>query len=94
MMASTTSARLEARITPELRDMLKRAAELQGRSMTDFVISAVQEAAAKAIEQTTTIRLSMEDERRFAEALIHPPVANSALTRAFERHKHHFGREK
>ncbi len=71
-MASTTSARLEARITPELRDMLKRAAELQGRSMTDFVISAVQEAAAKAIEQTTTIRLSMEDERRFAEALIHP----------------------
>lgn len=92
-MASTTSARLEARITPELRDMLKRAAELQGRSMTDFVISAVQEAAAKAIEQTTTIRLSMEDERRFAEALIHPPVANAALNRAFERRKHHFGRK-
>lgn len=31
--------------------MLKRAAQLQGRTMTDFVVAAVQTAARDAIEQ-------------------------------------------
>ena len=38
--------------------MLKRAAELQGRTMTDFVVSAVQDAAQRAIEQAEVIRLA------------------------------------
>lgn len=42
MPAATTTARLEARISTDLHLMLKRAAELQGRTMTDFVVSAVQ----------------------------------------------------
>lgn len=40
-----TTARLEARISTDLHSMLKRAAEIQGRTMTDFVVSAVQDAA-------------------------------------------------
>jgi uncharacterized protein (DUF1778 family) len=43
----TTTARLEARISTDLHAMLKRAAELQGRSMTDFVARA--EIAAYAL---------------------------------------------
>ncbi len=35
-----TTARLEARISTELHAMLKRAAEIQGLTMTDFVIAA------------------------------------------------------
>jgi len=35
----------EARISIALHAMLKRAAEIQGRSLTEFVVSAVQEAA-------------------------------------------------
>jgi uncharacterized protein (DUF1778 family) len=42
------TARLEARITPDLQALLKRAAELEGRSVTDFVITAAQEAARRA----------------------------------------------
>ncbi len=38
--------------------MLKRAAEIQGRTMTDFVVSAVQDAAQRAIEQAEIIRLT------------------------------------
>ena len=34
------AARLEARISPELSTLLKRAADLQGRSVTDFVVGA------------------------------------------------------
>jgi len=35
--------------------MLKRAAELQGRTMTDFVVAAVQDAAQRAIGQHGTV---------------------------------------
>ena len=38
MGSATSTARLEARISPELHAMLKRAAELEGRTMTDFVV--------------------------------------------------------
>ena len=81
------TARLEARISADLHSMLKRAAELQGRSMTDFVISAVRDAAQLAIEQAEVMRLSHDDQERFAKALIEPPSAPPALQRAFMRHK-------
>jgi uncharacterized protein (DUF1778 family) len=87
MRSSTTStARLEARISKELHATLKRAAELQNRTMTDFVITAVQEAAQNAIAQTEVIRLSLADQKHFAQALLSPPKAAPALKRAFARH--------
>ena len=87
MPAPTSTARLEARISTDLYSMLKRAAELQGRTMTDFVVSAVQDAARHAIEQAEVIRLSLADQERFAQALLSPPKASPALERAFARRK-------
>lgn len=78
-----TTARLEARISFDLHATLKRAAELQGRTMTDFVVSAVQEAAQRAIEQAEIIRLTLADQSLFAEALSSPPEPTPALRRAF-----------
>lgn len=88
-MRSTTSstARLEARISKELHATLKRAAELQNRTITDFVIDAVQEAANKVIEQTEVLRLTLADQQKFAEALLSPPKATPALRRAFARRR-------
>ncbi len=85
MPSTIQTARLEARISTDLHAMLKRAAEIQGRTMTDFVISAVQDAATRAIEQTEVIRLSRADQERFAQTLLYPPEANDALIRAFQR---------
>jgi uncharacterized protein (DUF1778 family) len=67
--------------------MLKRAAALQGRTMTDFVVTAVQEAAQLAIERAEVIRLSQADSQRFAEALLEPPPLSPALQRALERRR-------
>ncbi len=83
MPSPNSTARLEARISTELHAMLKRAAELQGRTMTDFVVSAVQQAAHRAIEQAEIVRLSQADSQRFAEALFSPPPPTPALERAF-----------
>ena len=81
------SARLEARITPGLQALLKRAAELEGRTVTDFVVAAAQEAAERRVEQSQVIRLSMEDQRAFAEAILNPPEPTPALRRAFALHR-------
>lgn len=65
--------------------MLKRAAELQGRTMTDIVVAAVQDAAQRAIDQAEVVRLSLSDQERFAQALLSPPPQTPALERAFAR---------
>jgi uncharacterized protein (DUF1778 family) len=87
MSATITTARLEARISSELHVMLKRAAEIQGRTMTDFVVSAVQEAAQQAIQEAGVLRLSLADQESFAQALLSPPKPNAAMKRAFARRK-------
>lgn len=81
------TARLQARISPNLHAMLKRAAELQGRSMTDFVVMAVQEAAQRAIEQAEVTHLSLADQAHFAQALLLPPPPAPAMERAMERRR-------
>lgn len=80
------TARLEARIAPEALAVVKRAAELQGRSVSDFVVAAAQEAAHRTIEETHLIRLSVEDQRRFVDLLLNPPEPSPALLRAEEAH--------
>ena len=87
MPSAAPTARLEARISTELHAMLKRAAEIQGRSLTDFVVTAVQEAAQRAIEQGEVVRLSLADSERFAQALLSPPDPSPALERAFARRR-------
>lgn len=85
-MPSSATARLEARISPELHRTVKRAAEMQGRSLTDFIVTAVQEAAQRAIAEAEVIRLSLEDQQRFAQVLLSPPEPPPALQRAAQRH--------
>jgi uncharacterized protein (DUF1778 family) len=54
------------------------------RSVSDFVVAAAREAAARTIEETQIIRLSVEDQRAFAEAILNPPPPAPALLRAAE----------
>lgn len=84
---STRTARIEARIAPDALVVLKRAAELQGRSVSDFVVAAAWEAANRTIEETQIIRLSVEDQRAFARAILNPPAPTPALHRAADAHR-------
>jgi uncharacterized protein (DUF1778 family) len=84
---NSPTSRLEARLPASIYATLKRAAELKGRTLTDFVVSAAHDAAQRAIEEEGIIRLSAEDQQRFAKALIHPPAPNAALKRAKRLHQ-------
>jgi uncharacterized protein (DUF1778 family) len=93
MSSPVPTARLEARLPIDVHATLKRAAQLQGRTLTDFVVGAAHEAALRAIEEIEVIRISAEDQKRFAEALLDPPEPNAALRRAFEHHRRLVGHE-
>jgi uncharacterized protein (DUF1778 family) len=80
-------AKIEARIAPDVLAIVKRAAEIQGRSVSDFVAAAAQEAADRTIEETRIIRLSVEDQRAFAEAILNPPEPAPALKLAAARYR-------
>lgn len=84
---SGRDARLEARITQATHSKIKLAAELQGRTVTDFVVHAALEAATREIKENLILQLTVEGQQTFAEALLHPPEPNDALRRAFQRHE-------
>ena len=88
-MSNTTirTERVEARIAPEVLEVVRRAAEIEGRSISDFLVVAAQEAARRTIEQAQIIRLSIEEQQRFAALLLSPPDLPPAMARATKAHK-------
>ena len=87
----SSSGRLEARLPRDVHALIKRAAEMQGRSVTDFVVTAAREEACRTIEQGEIIRLSVEGQRQIADDILNPPEPTEALRRAFERRDELFG---
>jgi len=80
------TARLEARIAPDVLAIVRRAAALQGRSVSEFVVAAALDVAERTVEQAQVIRLSVEDQQAFADAILSPPPLSPALQRAIDRH--------
>ena len=80
----TRTARVEARIAPDALAVVRRAAELQGRSISDFLVAAALKDAHRTIEDAQIIRLSVDDQQRFAELLLNPPPLVPAMQRALE----------
>src|SRR4051812_12972559 len=84
--------RLEARVSQDQKALFQRAAELQGRTLTDFVVASVQEAAMRTIEEMQIIRLGAGDSRIFAEALMNPREPDERLRAAAKRYLEMTGR--
>ena len=88
-----TTARLEARLPHDVMARLKRAAEIQGRTLTDFVVASADEAACRAIQETEIIRLSIAGQRQIAAAILNPTAPTASLRRAAKRYRGLFGVE-
>ncbi len=84
---SSRTARIEARIAPDALRVVKRAAELQGRSLSDFLVSSAVSMAQQTIEEMQIIRLSVDDQRAIAEAILNPPPLTPAMARAIDRYR-------
>ncbi|MGO8954523.1 MAG: DUF1778 domain-containing protein [Rhodomicrobium sp.] len=87
----TRSQRLEARVTVEQKMLIERAAALQGRTVTDFVLSSVQDAARRAIEDHQQLELSVKDSEAFVDALLNPKPVNERLRETVRRYREKAG---
>jgi uncharacterized protein (DUF1778 family) len=83
----TRSQRLEARVTAEQKTLIERAAALQGRTVTDFVLTSVQDAARRAINEHQQIELSVRDSQAFVDALLNPKPVNDRLRETVRRYR-------
>ena len=91
MLTAQRQARLEARIAPDLHEILKRAAEIEGRSLTDFVVAAASAAARATIAQTEVLHLTRDSAQVFAALLADPPAPTPAMERARTHHERLIG---
>lgn len=82
----TRTKRIEARIAPAALDLVKRAAALRGNSVSDFVIEAAREKAARDLAEERVVRLAAEEQERFVALLLDPPTPNAAMKRAAAAH--------
>jgi uncharacterized protein (DUF1778 family) len=90
--AAARNERLEARVSADQKELFQRAAELQGRTLTDFVIASVHEAAVRTIEDMQSVQLTAQESRAFAEAVLNPrepaPRLREAALRYIESSAH------
>lgn len=79
--------RLEARISKHEKIRLMQAAELEGSTLTDFIVRAAQEAAKKTLERMEVLKLTARDRETFVNALIMAPSPSPRLREAAARYK-------
>jgi len=85
------SERLEARISRTQKELFVRAAELQGRSLTDFLVASAQEAALETVRTHDALRVSERDRQAFVSALLASPTPAKTLQRAAKRYRERTG---
>ena len=73
-------------MSADQKNLFLRAAELQGRTLTDFVIASVHEAAVRTVEDMQSIQLTAQESRAFAEALLNPREPADRLRAAARRY--------
>jgi uncharacterized protein (DUF1778 family) len=75
---------LNLRIRPELRGLIDRAAELEGKNRTDFVLNAARHAAEETILDRTVFAMDPGAYAEFLARLDAPPRPNARLRRTLE----------
>ena len=80
------SERVQARINPDTKRLLERAASLRGMSLSEFMVSSAFDAAIRTVKDHQLISLSARDSEAFARALLKAPAPTAALKRARERY--------
>jgi len=79
--------RLEARVTADQKRLLKDAADVQGRTLTDFVVGSLVETATRVLRERELVVLSAKDREVFVRALLNPPaLERGRLARAVRRY--------
>lgn len=79
--------KVEARISRSQQELLSEAAELEGRTMADFIVSAAADAARRVVRERRTFQLTGEEQATFVKAILDPPAPGARLRAAARRYR-------
>jgi uncharacterized protein (DUF1778 family) len=74
--------RFDARLNEEQKLLIQRAADLEGRTMTDFVLHSAESAAERTIERRSMLVLTAHETEAFGNAILNPPDPGAVLRKA------------
>lgn len=84
MRTQVAKARLEARVNLDIYELLKQAAAITGRTLTDFIVSVAYEEAKKTISEHQVLRLSLNDQALLIQSLDKPFEPNQSMKNALD----------
>jgi uncharacterized protein (DUF1778 family) len=79
--------RFDARLNEEQKLLIQRAADLEGRTMTDLVLHSAEAAAERTIENRAMLVLTARETEAFADAILNPPGPGRNLRRAAREYR-------
>ena len=83
--SATRSARLGLRATPEQEAVLRRAADVAHKSLTDFILDSVCQAAEQTLLEQRLFMVSGSQYQALMDLLEQPEQANEGLRDLFSR---------
>ncbi len=92
-MDKRLTTRIEARVTPETKALIQRAADIEGTTLDNFLSKSAQAAAQAVIFNHSVLKLSAEDSKAFAEAILNPKEPNQKLKDAAAWYKQGMGND-
>ena len=85
--SSGKDARLVARVSQDVQEFVKNAADLSGVSLSQFMIEAVTAKARAILDEERSIKLSLDEAEVVFSVLENPPPTNNRLLDAARRMK-------
>ena len=85
MTTATRSARLGLRATPQQEAVLRRAAEVSHKSMTEFILDSAYQAAEQTLLDQRLFLVTGSQSRAFLDLLDRPEQDNERLKDLFSR---------
>jgi len=85
--ANLTSERIDLRTSPEIKELIVRAAATAGLSVSAFLLSAGQERARQVLSEAELITLSPNDWESFFSALDSIDTPRPRLKAAMDRYR-------
>jgi len=79
--------RFDARLNEEQKILIQKAADVEGRTVTDFVLRSAQAAAERTLQDRALLILSARETEAFVDAVLNPAAPGATLRQAARRYK-------
>ena len=85
------SFRFDARLNQQQKLLIQRAADLEGRTMTDFVLHSAEAAAERTVHARAMLILTVQETQTFVDAILRPAAPGPVLRKAVRHYRQKLG---